>query len=415
MIKTFQRPSSPRRSQRGFTFAELSFVIIVSGLVTALVAQVIPALRRASSTAETVRNLSATQASLESFAAIHARLPCADTDDDGLENASPCQTIGKLPYRTLGLSAPLLNGEGFDFKYALYQRGNADVAQDAALGVRTERYQPAIGQEDGGSVVLKSKSYSTSGGAGYTSNRRLDFCQGLRAGLDGSFSANHLHVDFSGNRKNVAYVLVDPGLGNMDLSGDLFDGNNGSATAAAPRFDHPNRQQSMTYDDRVVVAYFDQFWEILSCSGAMATAGRSHPNVETTAALFRQGMADYDTQMDIAVDAAFADNFSAGAGVALAATGVASSGASLVIDIASNINKSGATAGATVSAGLSLGLNIAAAVVAGVNLALTVTNYNDMKDLHTRFKDLRNNRLQPLYESLQRSVSRSGELIYSDQ
>ena len=237
------------KRQGGFSFLELSFVLIVLGMIAGLLAQVVPAMRRASATAETVRNLTNVEFSLASFAAINGRLPCADTDDEGLENASPCAVIGKLPYVTLGYSGPLVNADGYDFKYSLYNNPGSDLRSTALLGSNTERYRPTIGVGTSPSVTLTEKAYTA------TAYRRLDFCQGLRAGMDLPFNDSYLHVQTeSGTKKHVAYVLVDPGVGNMDLTGDMFDGLNGSATTTLPRFEHPNRKQSILYDDRVVVA-----------------------------------------------------------------------------------------------------------------------------------------------------------------
>ena len=398
-----------RLAQGGFTLLELSFVLIVLGMVTALLAQVIPAMRRASSTAETVRNLTSVEYSLQSFAAIHGRLPCAATDDSGIEATSPsCAIIGKLPYVTLGHSGPLVNSEGYDFKYALYTNPGVNLRDKAALGSNVERYQPSIGV-NAPPVTLTDKAYAQS-------NRRLDFCQGLRAGMDLPFNDSYLHVQVAaGSKKHIAYVLVDPGLGNMDLTGDLFDGLNGSATSTLPRFEHPNRKQSISYDDRVVVGYFDQMWEALGCSANMATAGRAHPNVETTLALLKQSMVDYRTQLDIAVDIAYADNFSAGAGIAAATTGVAGSVAAMTTDIASAINTAGATAPAEVSAVVAIGLNTAALAVGIANAVYTVKNYNDFKGFRSEFDTLISTKLDPLYGSVQADVQRSGSLVFSDQ
>lgn len=400
--------ASQRPVQRGFTFLELSFVLIILGIVTSLMAQVVPAMRRASTTAETVRNLTSVEFSLQSFAAINARLPCADTDSDGLENTSPsCAVIGKLPYLTLGYSGSLVNAEGYDFKYGLYHRPGL-LREEALLGERTERYQPSIGVSTP-LVTLTDKAFTVRNG-------RLDFCQGLRPGMEASFDDRYLHVETGGgNKKHVAYVLVDPGVGNMNLTDDLFDGFNESASSTKPRFEHPNRKQSLVYDDRVVVSYFDQMWEALGCSANMATAGRAHPNVETTLALLKQSMGDYRTQLDIAVDIAFADNFSAGAGIAAATTGLAGSIASMATDIASAINTAGVTSGAAVSAGIAIGLNAAALAVAISNQAVTVLNYNEFKSFRDKFDVLVRNKLDPLYGSVKDNVQRSGSLVFSDQ
>jgi type II secretory pathway pseudopilin PulG len=407
-----KRPFARRLKQGGFTFLELSFVLILFGIIVAMLAQVIPAMRRASATAETVRNLTNVENSLVSFAAINGRLPCADTNDDGIENASPCAVVGKLPFVTLGFSGPLVNADGYDFKYALYYHpANADATiplrTDATLGDKKERYQPSIGT--GTPVTLTQKSFTTS-------NRRLDFCQGLRAGMDASIEANYLYIETpAGARKNVAYALVDPGVGDMDLNGDLFDGFNSSATAASPKFEHPGRSQSAIYDDRVIVAYFDQFWDKLGCSANMATAGRALPNVETMLALFEQTAVDYKTQLDIAVDIAFADNFSAGAGVAAATTGLLSSGAAMATDIASAINTMGVTSGAAVSAGIAIGLNTAALGVAIANTVLTALNLQHFKDYRDEFQTLRTQKLDPLYSSVQFTVQSGGANVFSDE
>ena len=409
---------APRR-QGGFTFIELSFVIIVLGMVATLVAQVVPAMRRSSATAETVRNLSSVEFSLLSFAAINGRLPCADTDNDGLENtSSSCAEVGKLPYLTLGYSSPLVNADGMDFKYGIYTNPGNSLRTTAALGSATQRYLPSIGRNTPLPVTLIDKDYANT-------NHRLDFCQGLRAGITASAGAAdplYLYVQTRNSvtgiletKKNVAYVLVDPGVGDMDLDGKAFDGLNSDADSGHPHFEHPNRQQSMTYDDRVVVGYFDQMWESLGCSANMATAGRALPNVETTLALLLQSAGDYKEQLDIAKAMAYADQLSSAAGVTLAATGLLSSGASIATDIASAINTFGVTSGASVAAGIAVGLNAAAVVVAAFNLAETIKNYDKFSQYLTDFDTLKDTKLAPLYNSVHDDVAAGMNKVYSDQ
>ena len=156
-------------------------------------------------------------------------------------------------------------------------------------------------------------------------------------------------------------------------------------------------------------------WESLGCSANMATAGRALPNVETMLALLKQSSVDYHTQLDIAVDMAFADNFSAGAGIALATTGLLSAGAAMAVDIASAINTFGVTSGAAVSAGIAIGLNTAALAVAIANQVVTVLNYNDFKSYRTAFETLVSTKLDPLYSSVQSDVAAGLNNVYSDQ
>ena len=417
------------RAQSGFTFVELSFIIIVMGMIAMVVAQVVPAMRRSSATAETVRNLTNVEFSLQSFAAINGRLPCADTTGSGLENASvdangnkycaAAAVIGKLPYITLGYASPLVNADGYDFKYALYSghpTDPTDLRDTASLGAKTERYRPSIGVYTP-PVTLTDKSYAMT-----TRNYRLDFCQGLRAGMKQVASkttdSQYLYVKTTGLASmNVAYVLVDPGVGNMGLNadGDRFDGLNHSVTPADPGFEHPNRPQSIAYDDRVVVGYFDQMWEALGCTANMATAGRALPNVETMLALLKQSSDDYATQMDIAVDMAYADNFTAGANIAMATTGLLSAGAAMATAIASAINTMGVTSGAAVSAGIAIGLNTASLAVAIANQVFTVRNYNAFQDYQTKFGTLVSTKLNPLYDSVKADVETGLNNVYSDK
>ncbi|MFZ4479481.1 MAG: type II secretion system protein [Rhodoferax sp.] len=409
-----------RRRQAGFTFVELSFIVIIMGMIAIVLAQVVPAMRRSSATAETVRNLSNVELSLLSFAAIHGRLPCADTNDDGLENTSPsCAEVGKLPYRTLGYSSPLVNADGYDFKYGLYLRSSNVLRSTAELGSAIQRYKPTIGPKTPLPVTLDDLNYPNT-------NHRLDFCQGLRAGIANAGTPDNLYLyvqtrnSVTGaltGKKNVAYVLVDPGVGDMDLDGKLFDGLNATAGSAGeePHFEHPNRQQSMTYDDRVVVGYFDQMWEALGCSANMATAGRAMPNVQTTLGLIVQASADYTEQLDIAKDMAFADQLNAAAGLTLAVTGLLSSGASIATDIASAINTFGVTSGASVAAGIAVGLSAAAVAVAGVNLGYGIANYNKFVDYVNDFETLKSTKLIPLYNSVEDDVKAGMNKVYSDQ
>lgn len=407
-----------RNFQGGFTFVELSFVIIVLGLVAALLVQVTGAMKRSAVTAASARHLEAVSNSLQAFAAIHGRLPCADTNSDGVEdlNAGTCRVVGTVPYRTLGQADSLVNVDGMPMKYALYQRGSSELRSAANLGTRAERYRPSTGVATSSTdktTVLEDKAYASWDGRAL--NYRLDFCQALRAGLDASFDERYLHIDNSGSRQHVAYVLVDPGVGNADLQGDLFDGFNGTATDALPRFNHPNQRQSRFYDDRVRVAYMDSFWESLGCSASMATAGRAHPNLETMLALFNQSRVDFRTQLDLSVDMAYADNFMAGAAIASATAGLLSSGAAAVVGTSSAINSAGVTTGAVVSAGIAVGLNAAALAVAIASQVSSATNYSDAKNYRSDFDSFISDRFIPLYTTVQGNVARSGRLINTDE
>jgi len=399
-------------SQAGFSLVELALSIVAMGIVAAVLTQVVPALRRSSTDAASVRNMSDVETALLAFAAINGRLPCPDTNNDGVEDSGHCVAVGTIPYATLGFSAPVLNAVGLPYKYGVYLNAGSSLRDNAQLTVNTERYAPSIGSVSSGTdVSLSDKSF-------LTSNRRLDFCQALRAGMSQGIDTSFLYVETRGVgsvRKHVPYVLVDPGVGNMDLMDDQFDGYNSSASAANPRFEAPSRAQSLLYDDHVTVGYFDQMWERLGCSANMATAGRALPNVETTVALLKQSLSDYRDQLDLAKDIAFEENFSAGAGIADATAGVAASAADMVTDIAAAINTAGATSGAAVSAGIAIGLSATALGVAIANQVLAAQVYSDFQQQLSDFDTMVNNKFNPLYTDVKANVQKAGERVYSNK
>ena len=409
----------------GFTLIELAVVVAMLGLVASLLMQLVPALKRSTGMAQSVRNLDDVEAALVAFAAINGRLPCPDTAGDGVEHmagATCTSVIGKFPYLTLGFSYPLVNAAGLDFRYAVHSRAGV-LNANVQLEKKQERFQPQIGSDAGSGVALGSKSIYAG------ANGRLDFCQALRTGMDYNLvpgpSASYLYIQGAAAKTNVAYVLVDPGVGDMDLVNGYFDGLNGSASDTNPGFESPLKSGSARsllsagYDDRVVVGYFDQLWETLGCSATMTTVGHAQANVETTAALLEQSLADYKVQLVLAKDMAYADNFSAGATLASAVAGLASAGASMATDIASAINTFGATSGAAVSAGIAIGLNAAQVAVSSVALALTVTTYKDFNDdpggVVAQFNTLVSTKMDPLYSSIQANVQTSGQKAFSSQ
>jgi hypothetical protein len=156
-------------------------------------------------------------------------------------------------------------------------------------------------------------------------------------------------------------------------------------------------------------------WDALGCSATMATAGRAHPDLETTLALYKQSAVDYHNQLDIAVDMGFADNFAAGAAVLSAASALVNAGGVLLVAIGSAMESFGATSGSAVAAGVGVGLAAATVVLASVNLGLTVDNYAKVQQRRTDFETLVSTRLNPLYESVKLDVARSGDLVYSDK
>lgn len=387
--------------------------LVAMGAITAVATQVVPALRRSSTDAASVRQLDDAEAALLAFSAAHGRLPCPDTNADGFEDTGSCGAVGGVPYATLGFSAPVVNAVGLPFKYGVYLNPGTTLRTNANLSRSMERYRPSTGGDPGsiGDVGLVDQAIASS-------NRRLDFCQALRAGMSAGVNTQYLYIENHGlvsTRKNVPYVLVDPGTGNMDLLDDQFDGYNAGATNAAPRFETPTRSRGLLYDDRVIVGYFDQMWERLGCSANMATAGRALPNVETTAALLKQSLKDYKDQLELASDLAYANNFSAGADIAGATADLAAAASDVSNNTSKVITTAGAAAAALTAAVSSVVLSTAALALAIANQVFTVQMYDgakqDVRDMGT----LVDTKFNPMYADIKANVQKAGERVYSNK
>jgi type II secretory pathway pseudopilin PulG len=90
--------------QNGFTLIEMAFLIVIIGVLTVALLRPLEAVmqKRIHDTTETTVK-EAIIASV-GFALLNKRLPCPDTDDDGIENCGGTGTItGTCPYVTLGI------------------------------------------------------------------------------------------------------------------------------------------------------------------------------------------------------------------------------------------------------------------------------------------------------------------------
>jgi len=378
------------RKQHGLTLIELSLVLVILGLVTSIMVPLVPALTRLASTEAAIESLTQTNNALTGFTLTAGRLPCADTDMDGVEN---CPAVaGGFPYLTLGLAAPLRNAQGYDYRYAVYSRSDGLPMNDASLTGLQERWQPAIASGLNSALTVNPTSL------GGDSNH-LDACQALGIAESAAADENYTHLVHNGAREHVAYVLVDPGQGDRDGDGSIFDGLNTNGIA----FEHPTKGVSRTYDDVVRVVYFNQLWEDLGCSALLSTAGHAHPNIESFLAMFRQTIRDYRAQLKLVEEMAFADNFQAGASLASAAAGLATAAAEGPTATASALNTAGATGAAVPASIAAIGLNTTAVGAATAEQIATALNHQTVLDHLDELDDLIDE-LDDLYDSVQSNV-----------
>lgn len=125
-----------RHDANGFTLVELAVVIAIVALLLGAILTPLATQHQVRKSKETERSLREIKEALIGYAMANGRLPCPDTDGDGVENTDPpvppeppnCTNVeGILPWQTLGVIPTDSWG-----RFYLYR-----VTQEFALPVRT--------------------------------------------------------------------------------------------------------------------------------------------------------------------------------------------------------------------------------------------------------------------------------------
>lgn len=241
--------------QRGFSLWEMAVLLGLLGVAFVAGFKLLNSLQTSRLAEQRAAQLSAGDRALEGFIAENGRLPCVDTNTDGIPGTDPdgkedCGAIaqkGWLPVVTLGLSASTPARGAARLKYIVYRGAGADLA------VAAERYNPLR-------LPTLLNLYSTT----HTFNQlnTLDFCSGLTLAGAATSSAASAHIPgASGATVNVAYALAESGISHS-LSGNLFDGLNASTD---PVLESPARPGDENYDDIVRARSFADLQNTFQC------------------------------------------------------------------------------------------------------------------------------------------------------
>ena len=347
-----------RRRQRGLGLLEvLLFIAIVGGL--ALVGYLEWRERSALQSSRQERaSLSQADTAVITFATVMQRLPCPDTDRDGLEDCAAGAQKGWLPSVSLKLAGADAGVGVAQLRY-LVQRGA--TAYDLAL--RGDNWRPL--EYDGDATTFAAMRETTASGGSYQADiiTLPDLCQRVGQGAVATFGTGMAHVT-SAPLRPVAYALVHPGLEDTDGDGSLFDGVNASAGHTV---EDPDRSPLLSsYDDVVRERSFASLQSAFHCQPLAQSID--------TVALGLDVVDQVDEMREDSIDAAERAVIFAALGAAITAVELTASVVEAASDTGNAVAEAtlcGATLGLAVNACAAFPQHIASAVLAGVS---TVAN-----------------------------------------
>lgn len=244
------------RRQQGLTLLELAMVLALMGTYLMVILHY-----RAGriSDGDTVESGFQDQivAATYRYAERHFRLPCADTDGDGLEGsgASGCggdsqYQTGGVPFRTLGMSESDILGTAVTSPYIYGVYRNAGQGADLAVLEERTGDQP----NDTGYRQIDDLRYALHGLTAKTVDTSRAYVTGDGEATGSANCANN-HVT------NVAFFVVYAGTRDADGDGKQLDGANASLSSQGSSSVCASGQTTRTseqYDDSVVAVGFSE-------------------------------------------------------------------------------------------------------------------------------------------------------------
>jgi len=238
---------------RGFTLLELALILVLLGSALVVVMHYRPTiLGQQSAVAEGYQDQ--ITAAVFRYALRHYRLPCADTNGNGLEGdssgvcGSSGKTVGGVPFVTLNMtdSTALSDDVRQSYIYGVF-RGSTTATDLATLAERTG---DSIGDSQYLSLDDLRFALRTLASQGLDASRIHVTGDGLQAGS----------ADCSTNRiSNLAFFVVYSGSLDADQNGNPFDGVHNQLTwpsGGSRCVSGPETPESEQYDDSVIAVGF---------------------------------------------------------------------------------------------------------------------------------------------------------------
>jgi len=265
---------TPRHRQHGFSLLTLSIWMLGVAITLGVVLAILPNQSDQQRIDATIDTVGEAKHSLLSFLVNNSRLPQPDTSGNGVENGGA--TRGALPWRSMGLPAPVVDEASIPVQYAPYR----NAAEDADLAGSNDLYQPTFPDlsEITDDLTLSPFNCPDLGSLPTTINL-LDLCVALDNAAALATDSSQVSVSPASGDINVAYVVVSGGLEDADGGGNLhLDG----ANEAGLGFDDPARGRTLPYDDILRFATYEALDRELACTAHAASLAQLEAAAEAS-------------------------------------------------------------------------------------------------------------------------------------
>lgn len=322
--------------------------------------------------------LSQADKAIIAYATVARRLPCPDTDRDGLEDCGAGNQSGWLPTVTLALAGVDAGVDVGQLRYLVQREGGV-----YDLTLLTDSWRPLEYPEAAPWTFFNTRE---TGAGAYPADilTLTDLCQRLDAGRGTTLGATMAQLN-SAPLRTTAYALAHPGNGDADGDGNLFDGANTGGNLNL--MEDPGRRPLLaTYNDLVLERSYASLLSAFHCRpliDSINTVALGHDvsvavwemradNIESAErALIFSTLAAVMTGLEITL--AIAEGISdAGSAAVEWVACVASLGLAVNVCAAAGLHTASAalTAGVLVAQGLAVAANAVAAGIAGQALRL---------------------------------------------